>query len=191
MYLRFASTPGWSAIPSPQGSVHVGLPRPHPPAPPDVHALRSRQRRPGPCHLLSRLPRVHLPCRTTNRPRSAGFPSLCVHTPRFAPTPPHHTAGFICSLRSHTAPPPRRIYMFAALTKPARCTYVPLRAGSSGKHTCQSGQRRVLPTGTAPSLRRSGPPRRLSHAHGAGVSLRPGGEHHPTALSCMKRKSDE
>ena len=119
MYLRFASTPGWSAVPSPLGSVHVGLPRPHPPAPPDGHTLRSRQRRPGPCHLLSRLSRVHLPCRTTNRPRSAGFPALCVHTPRFAPTPPHHPAGFICSLRSHTAPPPRRIYMFAALTKPA------------------------------------------------------------------------
>ena len=135
---------------------------------------------------------------------SLPHPSLHSATPpdlyaplRFAwpsPVPPRDKAGMRIprpSLRSHTAPPPRRIYMFAALTRPARCTYVPLRAGSSGKHTCQSGQRRVLPTGTAPSLRRSGPPRRLSHAHGAGVSLRPGGEHHPTALSCIKRKSDE
>ena len=133
-------------------------------------------------------PHPYLYARSSQSPSPHYFHTLRFHTPRCAPQP-----RLIYMLRSaHKA---RQMYVRSAWCRIIRKAHVPVRPTQSiahwngpVPHPLLRSHRRLLYIRFAS---RSGQPRRLSHAQGAGVSLRPGGEHHPTALSCIKRKSDE
>ena len=141
--------------------------------------------------------------RYSQSPSPHYFHTLRFHTPRCAPQP--HRIYMVAALPNRPTTPPdlyvrcahkaRQKYVRSASCRIIRKAHVPVRPTQSiahwndpVPHPLLRSHRRLLYMRFAS---RSGQPRRMSHAQGAGVSLRPGGEHHPTALSCIKRNSDE
>ena len=155
-------------------------------------------------HLSLRSPAPpYLYVRSSQSPSPHYFHTLRFHTSRCAPQP--RLIYMVAALPNRPTTPPdlygrcahkaRQKYVRCAWCRIIRKAHVPVWPTQSiahwngpVPHPLLRSHRRLLYIRFASQ---SGPPRRPSHAQGAGVSLRPGGEHHPTALSCIKRKSDE